>query len=463
MNLTARMRGWIRQSRRKRAASKESVSLREFVYLDEVSVYSLIASRLGPVATEFTDTEAASLQDEMNSSVGGGVGFAKGEMRSRALDAHTSGSQVLRKSIVQTTFKELYELEQDAFAIRPISAETQPPIASQLDDLKAVAERDTDAGWMIDPELLARGQLYEAEVELETEAIFRVSAVLSAILGMTQDSPEVFGGTNHKELVQAESVNRILEKLLVGLVPVRGRLIEYEFVTVRGKEWLVHCRLLNQLSLDDTLQRRPVYVVGVAEQSLFWKDIRRVLFSGSPFRVLCRVAQDGIQESWTPIKLAHVLDAVAPDLGQQIEVAGHGALAVMSDAGRSDRGTERHTDCMREALLTYAKLLAQHHGKTLHSEHEDGIIEVAERHCRSNGTLSERRIAFGAVTTELQRCLGIDHDPILSAQYRAVALCDAGVHLNGRTLPAVASDESSAMVDASDQRFLDSEFVAMYW
>ena len=30
---------------------------------------------------------------------------------------------------------------------------------------------------MIDPALLARGRLYEAEVELEAEAIFRVSAV----------------------------------------------------------------------------------------------------------------------------------------------------------------------------------------------------------------------------------------------------------------------------------------------
>ena len=463
MSLTARIRGWFRQSRRKRAARRKKVSLREFVYLDEVSVYSLIASRLGPVATEFTDTEAASLQDEMKSSVGGGVGFAKGEMSSRALEAHTRGSQVLRKSIVQTTFKELYELEQDAFVIRPISAETQPPKVSRAVDLKAVAEEATDSGWMIDPVLLERGQLYEAEVELEAEAIFRVSAVMSAILGMTQDSPEMFGITNHREIVQAESVNRILEKLLVGLVPVRGRLIEYEFVTVLGKEWLVHRRVLSQLSVDDTLKTRSVYVVGVADQSLFWKDIRRVLFSGSQFRVLCRVAQDGIQESWTPVKLAHVLDAVAPDLGQKIEEAGRSALEVMSDAGRSDQGAKRHTDFMRSALLAYAELLAQHHGKTIRGEHEIGIVQVAERYCRSYGTLNERRSAFEAITAELQRCFGIERDPTLAAQYRAKALGGSGLHLDGKTLPLAAFDESSIMADGSDQRFLDSEFVAIYW
>ena len=46
----------------------------------------------------------------------------------------------------------------------------------------------------------------------------------------------------------------------------------------------------------------------------------------------------------------------------------------MSDAGRSDQGIERHTDCMREALLAYAELLAQHHGKTIRGEYENGII-----------------------------------------------------------------------------------------
>ena len=463
MSMTARIRGWLRQSRRKRAARRGRASLREFVYLDEVSVYSLIASRLGPVATEFTATEAASLQSEMNSSVGGGVGFAKGEIRSRALEAHTKGSQVLRKSIVQTTFKELYELEYDTFVIRPISAETQTPTVSRLADLKAVTEGATESGWMIDPVLLKRGQLYEAEVELAAEAIFRVSAVMSALLGITQDSPEMFGITNHKEMVQAESVNRILEKLLVGLVPVRGRLIEYEFVTVQGKEWLVHRRLLKMLAVDDTLQRRPVYVVGVAEQSLFWKDIRRVLFSGSRFRVLCRVAQDGIQESWTPVKLAHVLDAVVPDLGRQIEVAGRDALAKMSDAGSSDQVAERRTDCMREALLAYAELLAQHHGKTIHGGHEKEIGQVAERYCRSNGTLSERRIAFSAITGELQKHFSIEHDSLLAAKYRTAALTDAGLHPDGRTLPSEAFDESSVMLDSSGQRFLDSEFIAMYW
>ena len=114
-------------------------------------------------------------------------------------------------------------------------------------------------------------------------------------------------------------MNRILEKLLAGLVPVRGRLIEYEFVTVREKEWLVHRRVLNQLSEDDTLQTTAgIYSRCRGAISLFWKGHTAGSFLGiAVSRAMCRVAQDGIQESWTPVKLAHVLDAVAPDLGPE--------------------------------------------------------------------------------------------------------------------------------------------------
>ena len=56
---------------------------------------------------------------------------------------------------------------------------------------------------------------------------------------------------------------------------------------------------------------------------------------------------------------------------------------------------------MREALLAYAELLAQHHGKTIRGEHEIGIVQAAERYCRSYGTLSERRSAFEAITAKL--------------------------------------------------------------
>jgi len=194
LSLLSRIRGWRRQQRRKRASKREKAPLREFVYLDEISVYSLIASRLGPVATEFTQTEASSLQGEAGGSIGAGVtGLGKGEVSTRVAAFQTHGSQVLRKSIVQTTFKELYELESDSLAMSPISEKHGPPIMRGLSDLEAASETLAGDGWLIDPQSLARGRLLEIEVELEAEPIFRVSTVLSSFLEIFDENPELFG------------------------------------------------------------------------------------------------------------------------------------------------------------------------------------------------------------------------------------------------------------------------------
>ena len=79
MNLIIRLRVWFRQWRRKRASKGQKTPLREFVYLDEVSVYSLNASRLGSIAAEFTETQTVSLRDEIGSSLGASLGAAKAD------------------------------------------------------------------------------------------------------------------------------------------------------------------------------------------------------------------------------------------------------------------------------------------------------------------------------------------------------------------------------------------------
>ena len=434
--------------------------LREFVYLDEVSVYSLIASRLGPIAAEFTETETASLQGEIASSFSAGLAIAKGQVNSRTLTNQTHGSQVLRRSVVQTTFKELYELEVDSLALRPMSEDLKPPKICSLQDLVA-ASKAVD-GWVVDPERLTRGQLLEVEVQLEAEAIFRVSAVVSALLEMIQESPELFGLDRYGELVQARAVDRILAKLFVGLVPVRGHATDYEVVEFGEKEWIVHRRLLNELPVGNLLPTRPLYVVGVAEQSLFWKDIRRVVFSKARFRVLCRMAQDGIHDSWTPVKLAHVLEAVVPDLSNQIETAGSGALAAMIDASKSDRSTERKKQLMREALVAYATSLATHHGLSITAQDLTKVGLPSEHHCTSFGSLQERREAFNAITTFLIERFDLAPDPLIAAQYRTAALLDVGFHFSGQVMPLMASDDGPSAA-SSGERFLDSEFVAIYW
>jgi hypothetical protein len=67
--------------------------------------------------------------------------------------------------------------------------------------------------------------------------------------------------------------------LLVGLVPLRASAVDYQHATIAGRELIVHRTLLEQLLPEPELVVRPLQVVGVAEEGLFWRDRRRVLFS----------------------------------------------------------------------------------------------------------------------------------------------------------------------------------------
>lgn len=92
-------RGWLRRRRQRRRWKKadrnRTGALREFVYLDEVSVYSLMASQVGLIVTELTETQATSLQSEVSSGVGMSAPL-KAEIGSKVQAGETRSSQVLR-------------------------------------------------------------------------------------------------------------------------------------------------------------------------------------------------------------------------------------------------------------------------------------------------------------------------------------------------------------------------------
>lgn len=462
MSFLTRFQVWFRQWRRRRAARNKTGTLREFVYLDEVSVYSLIASRLGPIATEFTDTETTSLQSEIGSSIGAGAGLAKADVSSRILNNQTSGTQVLRKSIIQTAFKDLYEYELDSLSIKPVPGVLKPPKISNRNDLLVATQSYVDGYWIIDPEKLSRGELFELEVQLEADPIFRVNAVASTILEILEKDAESLGLNTNDELEQMKSVGRILEKLLAGLVPIRGKAIDYCGVELEGKEWIVNRKLLQDIQTDDELHTFPVFVVGVAEQVLFWKDLRRILFSNARYRVLCRIAQTGLQASWTPVKLAQVFESVIPGFSNQINLAGLNTLVSMTETNNAGKKAISTQQRMHTALLNYAKLISNHFKIKLTLQDEEQIDLLAIEQSALFGTQETRLEAFVSISTHLAEKFETKTEPLIFAEYRASALADAGLDFAGKPIPLASVKTEVSQTDTHD-RFINSEVVAIYW
>ncbi len=461
MNLHERFRRWRRKRRLRRAARKRGeATLREFVYLDEVSVFSLISSRLGPVATEFTATESSSLTGDVMGTTGVSAGVLKSQIQSRSQTTQTQGTQVLRKATVQATFKELYEHLEDGFLLRP--ATETPPDARDARDLETALERCRTDGWATPTHDLVRGELIEIEVELNAEDIFRVGAVVGAFLEMFQEAPELLGPDVREQLRQALSMNAVLTKLLAGLVPVRGQAIDYLTVRAADQEWVIHRMVLQQLRKGWVKHTQPLDVVAVAEASLFWKDIRRVLFSGSRYSLLCRIGRDGLQGDWTPVKLVDVVRGLAPEVAAQINAAGQDLVVAMNrGTAATSQGGDSHAK-MLEALQTYGRTLATQYGKEWDPALLVGDILAPDRP-RAWATVEEQRPPFEALTRRMQDTFGFNPDRELTATLRFQALAQAGlVPLVG----PVGGPNDSVLVSQpaeSRSRILDTELIAIYW
>ena len=211
--------------------------LREFVYLDETSVYSLYASRFGEIPSERTDTLTQIRQSEVGTSLNPVKGAAGGGLTARAMSSQSQQSQVVSRAIVQSTFRDLLEKERNSLSLKHAPHFEKVPQTRSLDSLKAGRRRGRQEtklvkkGFVFDPHELTRGALLEIEVELETEFIFQMSSVVQALVGMVKKNPAMFGH-DEEEIAELSNISGIIEELLVGLIPLRGRAVDYSVVVV---------------------------------------------------------------------------------------------------------------------------------------------------------------------------------------------------------------------------------------
>ena len=294
MKLWRHLWTWLKGIKGSASPKAPNGKLREFVYLDDVSVYSILASRKGAIDAEFTETQTASLNSDVGTSLSAGFPGTQAKIGSRLQTAQGQGSQVVRKAIIQTSFKQLYELESPSLAFRPANDDHVPSV-NTVSDLETILNSRDHRNWLIDPANIRRGELLEVEVKLQADPIFRIASVMTAMHDLIGDNKLLFENVvNFQQLRQIGEMSRMLEDLLVGLIPIRALLVDYVSVSIGKRDVLVHQHLLSKITSRDCLETSPVFLVGVAQHSLFWKDIRRVLFGDGQYTVFCRLATAGL-------------------------------------------------------------------------------------------------------------------------------------------------------------------------
>ena len=462
MNLLSRIRNRLTKPKGGRVRKDDRGPLREFVYLDEVSLYSMLASRKRGIATEFTEMETASLNAEIGSSAGVAFG-ASASVESRVQSEQQRSSQVLRKAIIQSSFRELYQSEQETLALRLLEDQQIPSLGTGA-DIEGALDSLLQGSWVIDPEEIRRGELIEVEVELEADPIFHMAVIITTVSDLMEEGDDLFDRGTVGGLDKMRAMARVLESLLGRLAPIRGRLLDYEAVVVGDRELLVHRSVLDQFPTDQKLKRSPVFVVGVTQTELFWQDIRRVLFSRAQYTAFCRLTMAGLTDTWRPVTGADVLAGIAPGLDQQIQEFSESAChAMRTGAQEAVKRSSAQGMQNRQVIEGYADFLCREHGHDLTPEVSDKILGIP-----LNGdwlhTVDGRREVLSQVVDVLNAEFGVETSSEAAYGAREAALKLAGLSLTGEPL----SDEPN--VTARDfpspprpERFFNAEITAIYW
>ncbi|WP_157453910.1 hypothetical protein [Cellulomonas sp. Root485] len=384
---------------------------------------------------------------ELTSSISADAVVAKGEVAARYQTSNSNSIQTSRKAIIQTLFKEFRELSLN-FLLAP------PYDVSPLPDTQAIAS-SAESDIVSSSAAFARGTLVEIEVELAVDPVFELGTMMTEWTAMADEFPGMFAGAGGLEtLLDAQPVMRVLDRLLAGLIPIKATATKHVVVQAGGQEFVVHKDALAGFDIE----QRPLTLVGVTEHIGYWKDIRRVLFAGGRFTVLCRVARDGLHDSWTPVKLADLFSEVAPDLVGQIN-----AIRFPGRAGGGVREDGNPTSALGIAMLDYRDALVLMSGANWPGDADNAFRALQSHYSASSMSASLQREAFDAVGALVQERLDFvmeDAGGDLEARRRARE--SAGLPLFPTLVPSAPAQAVRA-VPPSQERLLDVEVIAIYW
>ena len=119
-------------------------------------------------------SQTVSLNSEIGSSLSIGFGGLGSKLDAKTQSSQSQASQVIRKATVQSSFKELYDLERGNLSLTSSTARDQLTI-ERTSDIERNFEALAKDKWVVDIAKIRRGDLLEAKVELEADPIFRMT------------------------------------------------------------------------------------------------------------------------------------------------------------------------------------------------------------------------------------------------------------------------------------------------
>ncbi|MGW0355822.1 DUF6414 family protein [Nocardia nova] len=429
---------------RKTSHVRGETGFREFIYLDEISVISLLVSREGEITEQIQEGAASEEYTQLDRTAGASVKALKAESKSSFQTKSSRSVQTTRKANIQSQFRRLHKRAFDDGQIFP-----GPLPRKEIKDVVALLQSRNLCRLGED---IVRGDVVELEVALEADPIFRAGSVISEFADISDGHPELSRSFDNSLVSEVRSVGRLLERFMAGLVPVRSKVKNVKLYEHDGLQYLVEASVAQRLRLST----REIELVGVSEKDSYWKDIRRVLFSGSTVTVLARINATGIRSSWQPVKLADVFESIAPGSAKALS-----RLATF-DFSNARPAEDDASEIFESTLTVFVDAVAAtaEHDITAQERTE---IESAVAALKGHGSSLEKQgEAFRKITEKLSG-YGISIDPKVEVKLRQEARGRAGELMRQRN--AINNSPLSASVPARAvaPALLEVEIIAMYW
>lgn len=451
---------WPKLRRRRgteaKEAGRECPPLREFVYLDEGSLRSLLSSQTGEIKETVSEQTQAALLDEIQLKVAGQLPLAaKGEAAYRFQATNSSSLQTSRKATVQSWFRDFHDRDE----LRLISVVAGAEPAANLKDLASLDNPSVVAA----SDRFERGVLAEFRVRLAAHPVFHLTTMMTEFTGMAEDFGAFVPDASVVSLKEIQPMVKVLQRLMAGLIPVTAEAIDYVVVGINGTDYVVHRKAIAGLQVE----ARPLVIAGVTELQSYWKDIRHLLFSNAEFTLLCRVSRSGLQADWTPVKLVHLFDKIAPDFARQMSMAWKIPFGTVNAAEPSPLAPPPEASPLEKALFHYATAVLK---SSRHRRSKEELAEITHRvgdeiHrlAMRTGSVSDQKSAFVALRSLLVELAGARISGPRDLKLRDEARSAAGLSLFPSLAPSAPATQSVVPSPEEPRAHLDVEVVAIYW
>ena len=387
--------------------------LREFVYLDELSVYSLYSALQGALPDSIKTSSGHSQESKINGEINAGLGVLGSSISSGISQNISSAREVTSKVGLQALFRALHN--ETANSRLQLVGSDEGAAPSELSESE-----------------LTRGTLLEVELELAPANIYRLAAGASFNLDLMAGKNDAFPRASN--LGFTRDVAALIVQLLGGEVPLRCKVVGYE-LHGDGEGLVAEIE-------HSTLGGADVFLVGHARNESFWKPALGLL--GRPperFKALCRIRRSGLQREWSALQI-ELVEMFSPDAAAQLrDFESNEVERLVESGGRPMKEVSDLQSSDRELVRQYARLL-----EIEETADADSLEEAFESSLRLSpvSDVGGRRSAFQTVERSVPQ--QIDRRTIESARSEIAKLFP---------LPKSSARRGSA--------YIECDFVAIYW